>query len=69
VDRPAPARDERGTQSYDEIDYKMACAIVLAREQMVCMTGGRRRCDFLVSIPCSVMCPSLNVSVAGHRDV
>ncbi len=57
--------DERGGQSYDELDYNMACAIVLGAEgkglhDLVC-----KRCDFLVSIPMLGHVPSLNVSVAG----
>ena len=57
--------DERGTQSYDELDYNMHCAIVLGAEGKGMHDLVRRRCDFLVSIPMLGHVPSLNVSVAG----
>ena len=57
--------DERGTQSYDELDYNMDCAIVLGAEGKGIHDLVRRRCDFLVSIPMMGHVPSLNVSVAG----
>jgi 23S rRNA (guanosine2251-2'-O)-methyltransferase len=57
--------DERGPQSYDALDYKMDCAIVLGAEGKGLHDLVRKRCDFLVSIPMLGKVPSLNVSVAA----
>jgi len=57
--------DERGKQNYDEVDYKMDCAIVLGAEGKGVHDLVAKKCDFLVSIPMLGKVPSLNVSVAG----
>jgi 23S rRNA (guanosine2251-2'-O)-methyltransferase len=57
--------DERGPQTYDEIDYKMHCAVVLGAEGKGVHDLVRKHCDFLVSIPMLGKVPSLNVSVAA----
>jgi 23S rRNA (guanosine2251-2'-O)-methyltransferase len=57
--------DERAAQSYDEVDYKMHCAVVVGAEGKGLHDLVRKRCDFLVSIPMRGQVPSLNVSVAG----
>lgn len=57
--------DERGTQSYDELDYNMNCAIVMGAEGKGLHDLVRRKCDMLVSLPMMGNVDSLNVSVAG----
>jgi 23S rRNA (guanosine2251-2'-O)-methyltransferase len=57
--------DERGKQSYDSIDYKMDCAVVLGAEGKGVHDLVAKKCDFLVSIPMLGKVPSLNVSVAA----
>jgi len=57
--------DERGTQSYDALDYNMDCAIVLGSEGKGVHDLVAKKCDFLVSIPMLGKVPSLNVSVAA----
>jgi 23S rRNA (guanosine2251-2'-O)-methyltransferase len=57
--------DERATQTYDAIDYKMDCALVLGGEGKGLHDLVKRKCDFLVSIPMLGKVPSLNVSVAA----
>jgi 23S rRNA (guanosine2251-2'-O)-methyltransferase len=58
--------DERAEQTYDAVDYKMHCAIVLGAEGKGLHDLVRKRhCDFLVSIPMLGKVPSLNVSVAA----
>src|SRR5437764_2943419 len=57
--------DERGDRSYDQLDYRMDCVIVLGAEGHGLHDLVRKKCDYLVSIPMAGRVPSLNVSVAG----
>jgi 23S rRNA (guanosine2251-2'-O)-methyltransferase len=57
--------DERGQKSYDELDYKMDCAVVLGAEGHGLHDLVRKKCDYLVAIPMLGRVASLNVSVAG----
>jgi 23S rRNA (guanosine2251-2'-O)-methyltransferase len=57
--------DERGNPRYDEVDYKMDCAVVLGAEGKGLHDLVARKCDFRVSIPMLGKVPSLNVSVAA----
>jgi 23S rRNA (guanosine2251-2'-O)-methyltransferase len=57
--------DERATQTYDALDYKVDCALVLGGEGKGLHDLVKRKCDFLVSIPMLGNVPSLNVSVAA----
>src|SRR6202041_904420 len=59
--------DERSEQTYDAIDYKMNCAVVLGAEGKGLHDLVRRHCDFLVSIPMLGKVPSLNGSGSVHH--
>jgi 23S rRNA (guanosine2251-2'-O)-methyltransferase len=57
--------DERACKLYDQLDYKMDCALILGAEGHGLHEQIRKKCDFLVKIPMLGKVPSLNVSVAG----
>lgn len=57
--------DERGGKPYDQVDFKMDCALVLGAEGHGLHEQVRKKCDFLVAIPMLGKVPSLNVSVAA----
>jgi 23S rRNA (guanosine2251-2'-O)-methyltransferase len=57
--------DERATQLYDQVDYRVDCAVVLGAEGRGLHELVRKRCDVLVKIPMAGQVPSLNVSVAA----
>jgi 23S rRNA (guanosine2251-2'-O)-methyltransferase len=57
--------DERGEQTYDQVDYKMDCALVFGAEGKGLHEHVRKHCDFLVRLPMAGAVSSLNVSVAA----
>jgi len=57
--------DERGTESYDQIDYAARSVLVLGGEGKGLHEQVRKHCDVLVRIPMAGKISSLNVSVAA----
>lgn len=57
--------DQHGSKLYDQIDYKMDCAVILGAEGHGLHAHVREKCDYVVSIPMMGKVASLNVSVAA----
>jgi 23S rRNA (guanosine2251-2'-O)-methyltransferase len=57
--------DERGTVSYDAVDWANKAVVVLGAEGKGLHELVRKRCDVLVNIPMAGRVASLNVSVAA----
>jgi 23S rRNA (guanosine2251-2'-O)-methyltransferase len=57
--------DERGTVTYDRVEYASPAAVVLGGEGKGLHEQVRKHCDALVRIPVAGRIPSLNVSVAA----
>ncbi|MBV9082604.1 MAG: 23S rRNA (guanosine(2251)-2'-O)-methyltransferase RlmB [Acidobacteriaceae bacterium] len=57
--------DERGTETYDSIDFGAPAAMVLGGEGKGLHHSVRQHCDVLVRIPMAGAVSSLNVSVAA----
>lgn len=57
--------DERGSETYDRIDFATPTAIVLGGEGKGLHQGVQKHCDALVRIPMAGAVSSLNVSVAA----
>ncbi len=57
--------DERGEKTYDAVDYRGRCAIVLGGEEKGLHELVKKKCDFLVRIPAPGKISTLNVSVAA----
>ena len=57
--------DERGSETYDSVDYGAPTAIVLGGEGKGLHEQVRKHCDLLVRIPMAGKISSLNVSVAA----
>ena len=56
--------DERGTETYDQVDYSARSVLVLGGEGGGLHEQVRKHCDLLVRIPMAGKISSLNVSVA-----
>jgi 23S rRNA (guanosine2251-2'-O)-methyltransferase len=59
------ALDERGDQSYDQVDYSEPAVLVLGGEGKGVHDLVRKHCDVVVRIPLAGKISSLNVSVAA----
>ena len=57
--------DERGDQSYYQVDYRGNCALLVGGEGNGLHQLLRKQCDFLVRIPAEGKISTLNVSVAA----
>ena len=57
--------DERGTETYDRVEYASPAAVVLGGEGKGLHEQVRKHCDALVRIPMAGRISSLNVSVAA----
>jgi 23S rRNA (guanosine2251-2'-O)-methyltransferase len=57
--------DERGTETYDRVEYADPAALVFGGEGKGLHQNVRKHCDVLVSIPLAGKISSLNVSVAA----
>jgi 23S rRNA (guanosine2251-2'-O)-methyltransferase len=57
--------DERGTETYDRVEYAEPTILVLGAEGKGLHEQVRKHCDALVRIPMAGKIPSLNVSVAA----
>jgi 23S rRNA (guanosine2251-2'-O)-methyltransferase len=57
--------DERGTETYDQVEYAAPTAFVLGGEGKGLHEQVRKHCDVLVRIPMAAKISSLNVSVAA----
>ena len=57
--------DERGTQTYDQVEYASPATVVLGGEGKGLHEQVRKHCDALVRIPVAGPISSLNVSVAA----
>lgn len=57
--------DERGDHTYDDVDYRGNCALMMGGEEKGLHQLLKKRCDFLVRIPTAGKIGTLNVSVAA----
>ncbi|MBI3895243.1 MAG: 23S rRNA (guanosine(2251)-2'-O)-methyltransferase RlmB [Acidobacteria bacterium] len=57
--------DERGEKTYDEVDYRGNCTLVVGGEAKGLHQLLKKKCDFLIRIPTVGKISTLNVSVAA----